>query len=61
MTQPVEPLPPAKAVSEELKAKCGRCGHAYSFHRKQRGVPCKAMGCKGCEGFVSPDVGLDPE
>ena len=41
----------------DLRAKCARCGHAWSFHGKAREVTCKAMGCKGgddgvrCTGF----------
>lgn len=41
-----------------LHERCARCGHSFSFHGKQLGRECKAMGCKGgatggrCEGFV---------
>ncbi len=47
----------------DLREKCARCGHSWSFHGKSLDVICKAMGCKGgddqsrCPGFVV-DVSL---
>jgi hypothetical protein len=42
----------------DLKTKCARCRHSYSFHGKGTS-PCKATGCHSsagaaCEGFVEP-------
>lgn len=42
----------------DLRERCARCGHSYSFHSKRFEATCKAMGCKGgpdgtrCPGFV---------
>lgn len=42
-----------------LQESCALCGHAFSFHGKQAGKPCKAIGCNGgpngwtCPGFVA--------
>lgn len=42
----------------DLREKCARCSHAWSFHGKAFGKTCRAMGCKGsddgtrCAGFV---------
>lgn len=42
----------------DLREKCARCGHAWSFHGKAMETTCRAMGCKGgqdktrCPGFV---------
>jgi hypothetical protein len=42
----------------DLHEKCAQCAHAFSFHSKMVGGPCRAMGCKGgknhtrCTGFV---------
>lgn len=42
----------------DLREKCARCSHAWSFHQKAFGKTCRAMGCKGgvdqtrCSGFV---------
>jgi len=41
-----------------LQESCDACGHSFSFHQKQSGKPCRAIGChappKGwvCTGFV---------
>lgn len=41
-----------------LRTRCGRCGHAWSFHGKSFDEICKAMGCRGgdegcrCPGFI---------
>lgn len=42
----------------DLREKCVRCGHAWSFHSKSTTSPCKAMGCRAgdegqrCGGFL---------
>lgn len=44
-----------------LQTPCANCGHAFSFHSKQAGKPCKAIGCHAgpngrvCQGFVASD------
>lgn len=44
----------------DLHTRCARCGHTLSFHGRQIGGPCKAMGCKGeqghrCTAYSMPD------
>lgn len=43
----------------DLKTKCARCRHSFSFHQKSVTKPCMATGCKvsagsACEGFMEP-------
>jgi len=38
----------------DLREKCARCGHAWSFHQKAEGKTCRAMGCKGADGERCP-------
>lgn len=48
-----------------LQERCAACGHSFSFHGKQSGKPCKAIGChtepKGwvCTGFVPREDASD--
>lgn len=49
------------AEAIDLREKCARCGHSFSFHGKAIGVTCRAMGCKGdqgqrCPGFVQQEA-----
>lgn len=49
----------------DLRTRCARCGHSYSFHGKAFEVTCRAMGCKGgpegsrCPGFVLAEQQVD--
>ena len=47
----------------DLRTKCDRCGHTWSFHGKSFDRECRAMGCRGgehdvrCPAFIQV---LDP-
>ena len=48
----------------DLRERCALCGHAFSFHGKALGIPCRAMGCRGgpddtrCPGFVRTEAAV---